>query len=302
MSVYVISGKLGNGKTLLAVSRIRHYLREGRRVATNLDLNLEAMLGPTFKGARCVRVPDKPTAADLDGIGIGADVLDESRYGLLVLDELATWLNSRQWADKDRQGVIDWLVHSRKKRWDVILIVQNHSMIDKQVREALLEYLVTCKRLDKIKVPFFGHIGKAITFGAWDGCVGRLHLGVVVYAAGAALLANAMVVERWIYRGTDLFKAYDTEQQFSSSYAVGLFSYLSPWDAVGRYLPARWNPSGLLRMALALLGVGPLGGTRWDRLLTLLGPRKASGLAFRPRRASGGPGGLSIYNKVRADG
>lgn len=242
MSIFVITGKLGNGKTLLAVSRIKKYLLEGRRVATNLDLRLEHMLPLTWRASCCYRVPDKPCASDLDALGMGADILDESRYGLLVLDELGSWLNSREWADKGRQALIDWLIHSRKKRWDVILIVQNQSMMDKQVREALLEYLVTCKRLDKVKIPFFGHLGKLLTLGAWDGCVGRLHLGVVCYAAGAALLSNALIVDRWFYRGNDLFPAYDTEQVFSSSYSSGVFSYLSPWHQVGRYLGlSRWQ-------------------------------------------------------------
>jgi len=248
VSIYVITGKLGNGKTLLAVSRIRKYLQEGRRVATNLDLNLEHMLGPKVRKVDAVRVPDKPTAADLEAIGLGCDSVDESRYGLLVLDELGSWLNSRDWGDKGRQGLIDFLIHSRKKRWDVIFIVQNQSMLDKQVRDALLEYLVTCKRLDKVRVPFFGIIGRVLTLGAWDGRIGRVHLGVVAYAAGSVVLSNALIVDRWFYRGTDLFKAYDTEQVFSSRYAHGLFSYLSPWHLVGRYivpkvpLLARWFP------------------------------------------------------------
>src|ERR1700693_4668196 len=102
MSIYVVTGKLGNGKTLLAVSRIQAALREGRRVATNLDLTLEEMLPARNKTARAIRVPDKPTVGDLVALGQGANVLDESRYGLLVLDELGAWLNARQWNDKGR--------------------------------------------------------------------------------------------------------------------------------------------------------------------------------------------------------
>jgi len=239
MSVYVVTGKLGAGKSLIAVSRIRTYLREGRRVATNLDLRVEHLLPTNMQRIDCLRVPDKPTAADLDAIGLGADVLDESRYGLLVLDELGSWLNARDWGDKQRGAMIDWLIHSRKRRWDVILIVQNVGMIDKQIREALLEYLVTCKRLDRIRIPFFGIIGQVLTLGAWNGRVGRVHLGVVVYAAGAALLSNALVTDRWLYRGTELFKAYDTEQVFSSRYGHGIYSYRSPFDLVGRWLPRK---------------------------------------------------------------
>lgn len=265
MSVYVVTGKLGNGKTLLAVSRIREALRAGRRVATNLDLAVDAMMPSEFGRPRrsdgvakwyqpvsVTRIPDKPKLEDLDAIGQGCDGVDEARYGLLVLDELATWLNARSWADKERQGVIDWLIHSRKRRWDVILIVQHVNMLDKQVRESLVEYLVTCKRLDRVPVPFFGLIGRLLTLGAWDGRVGRLHLGVVVYAAGSQNLQNALITDRWIYRGNDLFAAYDTEQVFRADYPHGVFSYLSPWHTKGRY-EVRQSPLQRLGVALGLL-------------------------------------------------
>jgi hypothetical protein len=140
-------------------------------------------------------------------------------------------------------------------RWDVIFIVQHLSMLDKQVREALTEYLVTCKRLDRVRIPFFGWIGYLLTLGAWDGRVGRLHLGVVVYAAGAQSLQNALVTDRWLYRGTQLFAAYDTEQVFRSDYDSGPFSYLPPWQLVGRY-----------RKAISM----------WTRILVLLGLQAAA--------------------------
>ncbi len=44
MAVNFLTGKLGSGKTLCVVGKIRDYLKQGRRVATNLDLNLTAML------------------------------------------------------------------------------------------------------------------------------------------------------------------------------------------------------------------------------------------------------------------
>jgi hypothetical protein len=290
MSIYVVTGKLGNGKTLLAVSRIREALKAGRRVATNLDLRLEYMLEPHtgkprlsdgvakwYQPLSCIRLPDKPTVDDLESIGKGCDSVDEKNYGLLVLDELGSWLNARDWADKGRQRVIDWLIHSRKKRWDVIFIVQHSNMLDKQVREALLEYLVTCKRLDKVRVPFFGRIGQLLSLGAWDGRVGRLHLGVVTYAAGSLDQRNAIVIDRWLYRGNSLFQAYDTEQVFSSSYAHGPYSYLPPWHTTGRYL----------------------GPTKWQQRIKAL--RVWLGLEIQPRRKLAPPPRLKPLMRLPAD-
>lgn len=168
MSVYLISGKLGSGKTLSAVGRIRDALMKGRRVATNLDLRLEKLLSPRsgkpyksdglskwHQPVSCVRLPDKPTVDDLELIGSGNDSMDESKNGIIVLDELAVWLNSRTFNDKSRMPVIDWLLHSRKKGWDVYFICQHLEQIDKQVRQALVEYLVVCRRMDRMKIPFF---------------------------------------------------------------------------------------------------------------------------------------------------
>lgn len=254
MAVYVITGKLGAGKSLCAVGRLRDYLERGRRVATNLDLRLDRLLpvqsgeprlsdglSKWYQPLTVLRVPDKPTRADLDALGVGSDSVEEETFGLLVLDELGSWLNAREWADKGRQALIDWLIHSRKKRWDVIFIIQHQSMLDKQVREALMEYLVICKRMDRVRVPFFGALVKMLSFGALKGTFPKVHLAVVTYSGGTSTAAAPIVSDRWIYRGRDLYAGYDTEQVFSSSYPHGLYSYLPPWHTTGRYMPRRWT-------------------------------------------------------------
>lgn len=235
MAVYLVSGRLGSGKTLACVGRIRDALLDGRRVATNLDLNLEKLLPHRAKKVDCQRIPDKPSIADLDAVGLGNPVPDESKNGLIVLDELGSWLNSREWADKGRQKVIDWLIHSRKKGWDVIFIVQHISMIDKQVRDALVEYLVVCRRLDRMKIPLLGGLINTISGGLISGHLPRVHLGIVRYGTSH----DAPVSDRWVYTGTDLYSAYDTRQVFTSSYAHGLFNYLPPWHTTGRYKLAK---------------------------------------------------------------
>jgi len=82
MSIYLVSGKLGAGKTLACVGVIRDALLDGRKVATNLDLNLDKML-PGRIGKKspvhCVRIPDKPTVADLDHLGCGNEEMDERK-------------------------------------------------------------------------------------------------------------------------------------------------------------------------------------------------------------------------------
>lgn len=242
MAVYLVQGKLGTGKSKFCVWMAKTALYYGRRVAGNLDINIE-VLAPTSPRGYC-RLPDKPSAFDLDAIGHGnPDSYDETKNGMLILDELGTWLNSRSFQDKGRADLLDWLIHARKKGWDVYLIVQDAVMIDKQVREALVEYVATCMRMDKVKIPVIGSlinwVGESINvaFGVraqsrW-GYLPFFHLVVARIGSGA----QSVVAERWTYMGMDLHAAYDTRQIFSSSYAHGAFSVLPPWDYVQ---PTTW--------------------------------------------------------------
>lgn len=236
---YLVTGKKGNGKSLVTVGRIRDALLQGRPVATNLDLYLEHLLPHSRRNIKAIRLPDQPTREHLDALGEGNDTLhtaqfDENRNGLIVLDELATWLNARTFADKSRQGVLDWLVHSRKLGWDTYLIAQSPNQIDKQVREALCEYHVVCRRMDRLKVPLIGLK------------LPKIHMAFVKYGMDR----DSITSERWIYRGHHLYKGYDTTQRFSSMYPHGMYSYLSPWHLT------RTNPKRSL----------------WRRLLDLPAP------------------------------
>lgn len=246
MAVYAVQGKLGTGKTKFCVWMAKQALFYGRRVAGNLDINVEK-LSPAKPG-RYVRIPDKPSACDLDAIGHGnPDSYDESLNGILILDELGTWLNSRSFQDKGRADMLDWLIHARKKGWDVYLIVQDVVMIDKQVREALVEYSCNCIRMDKVKIPFIGwfiaYIGESLgamigtnRFRKW-GYLPFFHLVVARIGQGA----NSVIADRWTYTGRDLHAAYDTRQIFSSDYPHGPFTALPPWDySPPVSLAARW--------------------------------------------------------------
>src|SRR5262245_55548026 len=103
MSVYFVTGKLGAGKTLAAVGRIRDAIWNKRRVATNLDLFMEHLCGPQSR-TTITRLPDKPRLCDLEALGYGCEEADYTgkRFGLIVLDELGSWFNSRSWNDKER--------------------------------------------------------------------------------------------------------------------------------------------------------------------------------------------------------
>lgn len=107
MAVFIVTGKLGSGKTLCSVGRIKDYLSQGRLVATNLNIDMCGLADKPASRVTVTRLPDHPTADDLDAIGPGNTTYDEEKNGLIVLDECGTWLNTREWQDKSRQSLID---------------------------------------------------------------------------------------------------------------------------------------------------------------------------------------------------
>jgi len=225
MAVYSVEGKLGTGKTKFAIWRAQLAMQEGRRVASNVDIFLDHFVKDTK--ARYVRIPDKPSALDLEAIGHGnPDSYNEDRNGVLILDELGTWLNSRSFQDKGRAPLLDWLIHARKLGWDVYLIVQDAAMIDRQVREALIEYQCKCMRMDKVKIPLVGGLLRdvAAIFGLKSGFLPRFHLVAARLGSGT----TAVVAERWQYRGDWLHAAYDTRQVFRADYPHSVHSVLHP--------------------------------------------------------------------------
>lgn len=246
MTVYFVTGKLGSGKSLVATGKIREYMNDGRRVATNLDLYTDAIY--TQNKICPIRLPDKPRAEDMQELGFGYEHEDprhndESRYGLIVLDECGTWLNSREWNDKGRRKLIDWCLHARKKRWDIIFLIQDIEAIDGQIFRALGEHLVICRRMDKYKVPII------------KVKMPRFHVANVYY--GRADKANH--VDRWVYRGTDLYGFYDTMQEFNDGHEYygddlvdmrASYTLLSGWHLKGRYLAAPVAQEPILKRAL----------------------------------------------------
>jgi hypothetical protein len=250
VGVQFVTGKLGGGKGKYAVMKLLEATKENRRIAGNVDLNLDQFAKKTAK-ARYIRVPDKPNAFDLEALGHGnPESYDEDRNGLLVLDELGTWFNSRSFQDKERAGVLDWMIHARKHGWDVILICQNEIQIDKQAREALGEVFVRCMAMHKVKIPVVGALLTVVTVGLapekWLR-LPRFHLASVRVGTGSA----GFVSERIIYRGDHLHAMYDTRQIFKADPEQRCVSQLSPFYFTG--LPTK-NKSPLTRLLRVVIG------------------------------------------------
>ncbi|MBS7661919.1 hypothetical protein I0D00_08155 [Pseudomonas lalucatii] len=225
MAVYIVTGKLGAGKTLLVVMRILAYLKQRRRVAVNIDVKMDKLCQRDNRYSRLVRLPDLPSADDLIGLGMGHDSYDEERFGGIFLDEAGVWLNSRDWNSGGRTDLLKFFLFLRKRRWDLWLCVQNVNVIDKQIRESIAEHVVYINRWDRMKLPFpFGLLLRVFTLGWLKGRLPKMHQAIVKYGPKF----NSPKVDDWFYRGEEFYDFYDTTQEYNKDYDKGAYSMLPP--------------------------------------------------------------------------
>lgn len=277
----LLAGKRGSGKSLGAVQLAGKYLASGRIVATNLNLFVEHLV-PAYCKTRWIRLPDHPTAEDCKLMPLGNPYLkweegksdpvmlpgyQEKANGLLLLDEVATFLNSREWNGGGRQDFISFLAQSRKYGWDLCFLAQHWNMVDKQIREALIEIQGTVRRMDKMAVPLLSPLwkyftGEPLTFP-------KIHFVFLRYG----FAQGAPVSDRWFWRGHDLYKAYDTLQKICGiSGQQGVSMMFSAWDLKGRKMK-KWDlrrqmAAGGLVIGL-LLGMAGGYGAHWYKVKSM---------------------------------
>lgn len=240
----LFTGKRGAGKTLGALYWVREYLNAGRVVATNLDLYLENLVHASNRTC-CYRLPDWPSADNLRSLPLGNKKLfineqglikqkpgfSEDENGLLLLDEVVTFLGAREWQGKQRQEIINFLVQSRKYGWDLGLICQHPRLLDSAIRDSIMEIHGQAKRLDKIRVPVLGAIwkffsGKPLMMPKW-------HVIPLVYG----FQPGAPLWDRWMFSGKNFYDAYDTTQVINPEVGNNhLYTVLSAYHMKGRYL------------------------------------------------------------------
>jgi hypothetical protein len=195
--IAIYEGKIGGGKTFLAVSRILAHLAKGGTVFTNVELRLE--------GVRSYLVKHHGVELQDDAIRFLNE--DESwnfhkylRAGselntLCVIDEAHLWFNARDHAvtAATKRELITFLSQSRKLKVDVVFIVQAAENLDAQFRR-LAQEIWRMKDLQRFRIPLLG-----ISYPWPHTLAFRLDNG------------NMQVMEKkLLLRNKDIFDAYNT--------------------------------------------------------------------------------------------
>lgn len=163
-------GKPGGGKSYDAVRKILSNLRAKRVVATNIDgMNdpkcQEAMKQLCFlddyEFSQLFIFLSKDDVTNFwkpRTINAGTDMEYEKPLvppgSLVVLDEVHKWINCREWNTEKNKEFAEWGAEHRHDGYDVILITQDITKLDKQVR-SLVEFTYFYR-----KINFFGNLVK----------------------------------------------------------------------------------------------------------------------------------------------
>lgn len=168
MSITLMTGTPGSGKTLDAVGLIRQALNKprgvDRPVIANFPVHNELCKRPqAFHLYENAEISPEMLTTFADEFWETSGRRFSEDYLLLVLDECQIIFNSRTWNSKGRAGGgtsrLDWLEfmsQHRKYGYKIILIAQSAKMIDNQFR-MLVEDEINHRKVDNM-----GFIGFAV--------------------------------------------------------------------------------------------------------------------------------------------
>lgn len=157
--IAIYEGKIGGGKTYVAVCRILAHLAKGGTVFTNVELKPEGVAAwmRQVHGLElqpdAIRILDESESWDFHKFLKAGEGLNT----LCVIDEAHLWFNARDHAvtAATKRELITFLSQSRKLKVDVIFIVQAAENLDAQFRR-LAQDIWRMKDLQRFRVPLLG--------------------------------------------------------------------------------------------------------------------------------------------------
>lgn len=201
-SFEIFEGRLGGGKTYTSTLRIIDRLRKGGIVATNVQLNRQAIQELIQNRYGVIPDLDKQlfmlTEEEIcdfyKHIPLGSG---DGENPLIVMDEFHLWFNSRDYGQthKAHRPTLTFITQARKLHVDLLLISQSALNVDKQfIRQ--LHGIWRFRDMSKFIIP---GLGIRLPF------VGSYILGARFDQDGKTL-----VDRHWIKKDPAVFKCYET--------------------------------------------------------------------------------------------
>lgn len=176
MAIFMFTGTPGSFKSCHATEVIISYLKSGKNVISNYPVNYQNVL-KNIKGEFIYIDNLSLTPQYLIEFAKEHHKKNDKCQTLVVIDEASIIFNSREFNRKDRIEWIKFLANHRHLNYNVILITQLDTMLDKQIR-GLVEYEYKHRALKNYNLitwlisKCFG--GLYITLEIWYPCKMRI--------------------------------------------------------------------------------------------------------------------------------
>lgn len=166
--VWGITGNLGGGKTLSAVSLASYGLAHGYYIVSNVSLKMDALALVHGEYVRQLYYHFSFEDPNFDPFtlptGSPRGTANPKRV-LVIMDECAEWIDQYTSANSDPRikRFLSWLRHSSKRNQDVILIVQRLDYLNKNIRLLISKWLIVDDLrvwrvpIIRMPVPFMGN-------------------------------------------------------------------------------------------------------------------------------------------------
>lgn len=191
--ITVIEGRPGMGKTVFLVYSILELLDFGHTVYTNVEVTLPK------NDKRSARLHFIDSLEDISQL----------RQGKIVLDEVQTYLNSRNWDKLDTKFQL-FLQQHRKRGLDIIGATQSIKRADVVFRE-LVQKFFTVRKLFSFRFPFTKTAIGFFVLREFDPDTTETTNGSRI----------SVGYPRLIYADPFVFRVYDTTQEYQPTTPVG---------------------------------------------------------------------------------
>lgn len=238
--ITVVSGKVGYGKSLDCVRRLKDHFAAGGCVATNIRLHLDEISRLVHRRLSSKQLIHIDADTDPRLIPTGDRRGHGTRKTIVVLDECLNWFQSAVGSKDSRKlSWSEWLRQSDKLGQDVWFVAQNFERAAKWIRE-----------LAAISIEIFP--------------LRELRIGMVfplwllfppfknMYCAKWRDVRSGLVIRLELHRySPSLYRLYDTAETFGFVGAASAYDSLYLWP---RYRSPVWS----VGVSLTLFGVSSL--------------------------------------------